>query len=111
MTYKMSYGKSTIKIDVSTGKITGDTYQMRSCIKEEFPSAKWNPQEKCWICQNAEERIEEIRDYLTRCYKLAVDIEEEGIVAEETTKKISTYRLSRPCPRCGTYCYGDCRAI
>lgn len=126
MKYTLSYNKSTITLDTVTGKITGDTYQMRTTIKEDFPGAKWNKEEKCWEYADIEGRINEYRDYFTRCYKLAA--EAPAAEAEADTEEVeapATLKESKPskpttthdavisritglCPRCGTYCYGDC---
>lgn len=126
MKYTLSYNKSTIILDTVTGKITGDTYQMRTTIKEDFPGAKWNKEEKCWEYADIEGRINEYRDYFTRCYHLTSESSEPTETTEttETTeapavrknaKAVSTTvrdtvisRISGLCPRCGTYCYGDC---
>lgn len=121
MKYTMSQNQATITLDTVTGKIYGDTYQMRAMIKEDFPGAKWNKEEKCWEYADIEGRIEEYRAYFTRCYRLTAEVSE----ATETTEAPAASKSSNParpttardavisrisglCPRCGTYCYGDC---
>lgn len=73
MIYTMTSRKFTIILDTVSGKISGDTYQMRDMIKEDFPGAKWNKDEKCWEYSDIEGRINEYRDYFSRCYKLAAE--------------------------------------
>ena len=120
MKYTMSYNKSTITLDTVTGKITGDTYQMRTTIKGDFPGAKWNKEEKCWEYADIEGRINEYHDYFTRCYNLTAEVPEptettEAPAVRKNSKTVATTvrdavisRISGLCPRCGTYCYGDC---
>lgn len=123
MIYTMTSRKFTIILDTVSGKISGDTYQMRDMIKEDFPGAKWNKDEKCWEYSDIEGRINEYRDYFTRCYKLAAEAEAEAETEEvEAPATVKTSKPSKPttthdavisritglCPRCGTYCYGDC---
>lgn len=127
MKYTMSQNNATITLDTVTGKICGNTYQMRAMIKEDFPGAKWNKEEKCWEYAGIESRIEEFRAYFTRCYNLAADVTEAAEAPEtvETTDAPAIRNHSKPaktatahdavisritglCPRCGTYCYGDC---
>lgn len=126
MIYTMTSKEFTIILDTESGKISGDTYQMREMIKEDFPGAKWNKGEKCWEHSDIEGRINEYRDYFTRCYKLAAEAPAAEAEAEtEEVEAPATVKASKPsktttahdavisriiglCPRCGTYCYGDC---
>lgn len=130
MKYTMSQNQATITLDTVTGKIYGDTYQMRAMIKEDFPGAKWNKEEKCWEYADIEGRIEEYRAYFTRCYRLTAEASEvtettEAAETSEPTEAPAASKSSKParpttardavisrisglCPRCGTYCYGDC---
>lgn len=105
MKYTMERRNNTIIIDTTAGSITGDTYQMRDVIKDEFPGAKWNKELRAWTAGNLAERIDEFREYLTRCYRLC-EVEEN--VAPVTTRDAVIGRINGVCPRCGTYCYGDC---
>ena len=105
MKYTMERRNNTIIIDTTAGSITGDTYQMRDVIKDEFPGAKWNKELRAWTADNMSERIDEFREYLTRCYRLR---EAEVNVAPVTTRDAVIGRINGVCPRCGTYCYGDC---
>ena len=105
MKYTMERRNSTITLDTATGTITGDTYQMKDVIKEEFPGAAWNKVAKAWTGNNMEERIEEIRSYLTRCYRLS---EVKAAESSVTPCDVFINRINGLCPRCHTYCYGDC---
>ena len=105
MKYTMERRNSTITLDTATGNITGDTYQMQDVIKEEFPGATWNKAAKAWTVNNLAERIEEIRSYLTRCYRLSEVKADESPV---TVRDAVINRINGLCPRCHTYCYGDC---
>lgn len=105
MKYTMNRNKNTITLDTETGCITGDTYQMKDVIKEEFPGAAWNKDAKAWVVSKMAERIEEYRSYLTRCYRLA---EVKTAEAPATVRDAVISRINGICPRCHTYCYGDC---
>lgn len=105
MKYTMSRRNDTITLDTVTGNITGNTYGMKDVIKEEFSGATWNKDAKAWHVENMAARIDEIREYLTRCYRLA-----EVKAAAPTSHDVVINRINGICPRCGTYCYGDCSA-
>ena len=105
MKYTMERRNSTIILDTATGTITGDTYKMKDVIKEEFQEAKWDKEAKAWVVSNMEERIEEIRSYLTSCYRLSEVKDTESYV---TPRDVFINRINGLCPRCHTYCYGDC---
>lgn len=118
MKYTMSRGRDEIILNTETGKITGNTYGMKDIIKADL-HATWNASEKCWESDKLAETIEEYKSYLTRCYKLSA-VEERTTSA--TTVETEAAKESKPayrkafaakvnglCPRCHTYCYGDCR--
>lgn len=104
MKYTMSKNKSTITLDTESGRITGDTYAMRNTIKENF-NARWDAAGKAWVVENLESEINDQMARLRRIYDLC---EVEATVA--TTRDAFVDRVSKICPRCGTYCYGDCSA-
>lgn len=117
MKYTMKRNRDTITLDTETGNITGGTYGMRDIIKSEF-TATWNKDGKCWHIDNLADEINSQIDRLKRLYWLAA-VEEVTPVstpatnaektAETTTvKNAFIARMTRPCPKCGTYCYGDC---
>lgn len=112
-----------ITLDTETGTITGNTYDMRAMIKEDFPGAQWDKAAKCWRYADIEGRINEFRDYFRRCYFLAelTPAEAEPVEVEPpvtgkaaapskpaTAHDAVVARITGLCPRCGTYCYGDC---
>lgn len=54
----------------------------------------------------------DVRVYLNSKEYHLTKAELETMIASEKkeTKTASTKELMQPCPRCGTYCYGDCTA-
>lgn len=109
MKYTMSRGRDEIILNTETGKITGNTYGMKDVIKSDL-YASWNAAEKCWESDKLAETIEEYKAYLTRCYKLSAV---EDTAAEENKpayRKAFAAKVNGLCPRCHTYCCGDCRA-
>lgn len=119
MKYTMTAGRNQITLNTETGKITGGTYPMREVIKDTL-HAKWNPAEKCWESDKLAETIEEYKSYLTRVYKLSAVEERTTSVAtveteaakesKPTYRKAFAAKVNGLCPRCHTYCYGDCMA-
>lgn len=106
MKYTMSRKGKTITLDTETGMITGNTYDMKDVIKEEFPGATWDKVSKAWHADGMAARIEDIKAYLTRCYNLT---EVSEATAPTTAREAVIRRANNGiCPRCGTYCYGDC---
>lgn len=103
MMYTMKRGRDIIKLDTVTGNITGGTYGMRDVIKSEFDGARWDASIKAWHVDNLSEIIDEYKDRLHRLYWLET-VEEP----KQTTKDMFVARVNRVCPKCGTYCYGDC---
>jgi len=103
MKYEMSRGRSTIIIDTEAGTISGKTYEMRDVIKSDL-YAKWDAANKVWRSDKLAETIEEYKEYLTRCYKLA------KIEAVETVTAHKHIHTDGLCPICHTYCCGDCMA-
>ena len=109
MKYTMSRGRDEIILNTETGKITGNTYGMKDVIKSDL-YATWNAAEKCWESDKLAETIEEYKSYLTRCYKLAAI---EDTAAEDNKpayRKAFASQVNGLCPRCHTYCCGDCSA-
>lgn len=86
MKYTMTCKKNTITIDTKTGDIYGDTYAMKEIIKSDL-YATWDNVRKVWRSDNLGETINEFRQYLTRCYKLAVvDAEEPSEEADDSSE-------------------------
>lgn len=105
MKYTMKRNKSTITLNTETGDITGDTYGMRDVIKSDL-YATWNAAAKCWHSDKLAETIEEYKAYLTRCYSLKLA---EESAAKPAYREAFAAKVNGLCPRCHTYCYGDCR--
>ena len=83
------------------GILTGDTYQYRNEIKS-YWGGQWDAAAKFWRVNTAaviatitEKKI---------CKLSVLRIEEQ---AETHTHN---HGDNKPCPYCGTYCYGDCRS-
>ena len=117
MKYEMTMKRWTITVDTEANTISGDTYNMRAEIKDNF-DVTWNKAAKVWRGENLEAQIEKLRAYLTRVYYLTA-LEEPAEIAEvEKTEKaapakrnarvIDRFVDTKPCPYCHTYCYGDC---
>lgn len=105
MKYTMKLNKNTITLNTETGDITGDTYGMRQVIKDDL-YATWNPVAKCWHSDQLAATIERYKAYLTRCYFLKLA---EEPAAKPAYREAFAAKANGICPRCHTYCYGDCR--
>ena len=103
MTYTMTSGRNTIKIDTVSGNISGDTYGMRQMIKDNFTDATWNAEAKVWHSDAAAEEIEKHIEYYKRVYKLS------EVKSASTASEHHNHAHSELCPICHTYCYGDCQ--
>lgn len=84
-------GKFDFTINVDTCSVYGQTYYHKEQIKE-F-GLKWNPDTKSW--GGTKKQVQAVAENF-RLY-----------VKSQPSKKIDN---TKPCPRCGTYCYGDCAA-
>ena len=85
------------------GVLTGDTYQYREVIKT-YWGGQWDAVAKFW-------RVDIVVVISTinakKICKLAVlRIEEQS----ESHSHSHSHGDNKPCPHCGTYCYGDCRS-
>lgn len=107
MTYTMTIKGRNINVNTTTGTISGDTYSAKETLKEEFPGIRWDGSRKCWTLDAATltARVEDMHDWLTRAYSLR-----EVATAKATPATAPTKLNNGKCPRCGTYCYGDCTA-
>lgn len=105
MIYTMSSKRDTITLNTETGDITGGTYGMKEIIKSDL-YATWDAGRRVWHSDKLAETIESYKDYLTRLYKLsAVETNPSNPIRERVVNVRNGI-----CPRCHTYCYGDCRA-
>ena len=107
MKYTMTSKKWTITLDAETGCISGDTYQMREYIKDNF-TAKWDSSARVWMAENLQQQIDDLKAYLTRVFDLR-EVETES-KDEEKADTLTDRFFRGVCPRCHTYCYGDCMA-
>lgn len=107
MKYTMNRNKDTIILNTETGDITGSTYGMKDVIKSDL-YATWNPAAKCWHSDKLTETIEEYKSYLTRCYNLKACEETTADETKPNYRAAFGRKVNGLCPRCHTYCYGDC---
>ena len=103
MKYTMTSKKWTITLDTETGCISGDTYQMREYIKDNF-TAKWDSSARVWMAENLQQQIDDLKAYLTRVFDL------REVEAESKAEALTDRFFRGVCPRCHTYCCGDCMA-
>jgi len=81
-----------------TGNIlSGDTFPVKSYIKA-YLGGKWNAEMKVWTVDA--EKVMEITSTTGSALKIAAAAEPVA-----TTRKVTSL-----CPKCGTYCDGDCEA-
>lgn len=111
--YTITLGNNTILLNLKTGYITGDTYQMRSIIKSDL-SAKWSPDTKAWYNGSLGEVVEQCKERLIRVYNLRAQSDLNAAAKEAKSHRVRNafralaYDTSKPCPRCGSWCYGEC---
>jgi hypothetical protein len=106
MTYQITStsGRSAMTKGMSLtddGILTGDTYQYRDIIKA-YWGGEWDAAGKFWRV-DAAAVISTIN--AKKIGKLAV----LHIEAQPESRSHS-HGDNKPCPHCGTYCYGDCRS-
>lgn len=93
-----------IDIDTTTGVISGDTYKSREWIKENF-GARWDRDAKVWRAD-----VEKLNSELERPYYEKYIIRREESTSQTSNKTNKTNKSEGLCPKCHTYCYGDCTA-
>ena len=94
-------GAMTRGMSLTDGILTGDTYQYRDIIKT-YWGGEWDATGKFWRVDTAAV-ISTIN--AKKIGKLAV-----LRIEEQTHDHNHGHSDSKPCPHCGTYCYGDCRS-
>ena len=82
------------------GILTGDTYQYRDIIKAHW-GGEWDAAGKFWRVDTS--AVINTINAKKICKLTVLQITER---AETHTHGHD----NKPCPRCGTYCYGDCRS-
>lgn len=75
--------------------LTGDTYPIKQWIKE-YLCGKWDAERKGWIVD-----LGQIKMWTGTC----IQIDETAVETKRAERHISEL-----CPKCHTYCYGDCEA-
>lgn len=96
MATKMKLNRSNVTLEGNL--LTGDTYRIKEFIKAKL-DGKWDAERKGWIVNP--EKMASIMDS-GWCY----------IYPEtQTPAPVKVERhISELCPKCHTYCYGDCEA-
>ena len=87
-------------MSLTDGILTGDTYQYRDIIKT-YWGGEWDATGKFWRVDTAAV-ISTIN--AKKICKLTV------LQITEQTQSHAHGHDNKPCPYCGTYCYGDCRS-
>jgi len=93
-------GAMTRGMSLTDGILTGDTYQYRDIIKT-YWGGEWDAAGKFWRVDTAAV-ISTIN--AKKICKLTV------LQITEQTQSHAHGHDNKPCPHCGTYCYGDCRS-
>ena len=92
---------------MSTVEIGGNTYRARDLIKNR--GGKWNAASKTWAIEASQWAVLAAMDCgnaVRGCR--VVSGEDPCAPVSSSAEKPMIYRSSVPCPRCGTYCFGDC---
>ena len=85
--------KNTTGLILTNNILSGNTYPVKDYIKK-FLDGKWDKNLEAWIINP-----EKVHEILRAGGLLHVD---------ETSVVINANAHNGKCPRCGTYCYGDC---
>jgi hypothetical protein len=81
------------KMTLTDNVLSGDTYPIKDAIKA-YMGGKWDGMLKVWIVD-----VDKINDLINRG---AMHISNQTQTQSKTNNGL--------CPRCHTYCYGDCTA-
>ena len=84
-----------VTLNTDTNELTGDTFKIKKEIKSMW-SGKWNSENKSWVI-DAERFL--LNSNVVECEKQV----KEG-------SKATNKNQNKVCPKCGTYCFGDCEA-
>lgn len=82
-----------IKVNQNGNEISGNTFLVKEYIKAHL-AGKWNSGRRAWTIDTA---------------KLQ-DLIEKGCIYASDEKPAEHKQHNGVCPKCGTYCYGDCSA-
>ncbi|GAP11118.1 hypothetical protein BECAL_02303 [Bellilinea caldifistulae] len=89
------------KVQINGNLITGDTYPVKSWIKE-YLNGKWDADRRGWVVDP-----KQLERFLNKPYGVMPDNTIAATPANINTHTRNDYDL---CPKCHTYCYGDCTA-
>ena len=80
-----------IALDTDKGTISGQTYNLRDIIKDNFPGVCWNATSKSWTMDGKamEARINEYHDYFTRAYRMEIIEQATAAAAEQPAKTVT----------------------
>jgi hypothetical protein len=84
------------KVQLNGNEITGDTYPVKQWIKT-YLNGKWNADKKAWIVD-----LGQVKTWTGTCIQI------DNTPATET--RTTSRHISELCPKCHTYCYGDCES-
>lgn len=84
------------KVQLDENLMTGDTYPVKQWIKT-YLNGKWDAERKGWIVD-----LGQVKTWTGTCIQI------DNTPATETIK--ISRNINGICPRCHTYCYGDCTA-
>lgn len=87
------------KVQINNNLITGDTYPIKSWIKE-YLNGKWDAEARGW-------RVDpkQVEAFTGKIYGI-MPVSNTSEQAQATEEKA----YNGLCPKCHTYCYGDCTA-
>jgi len=95
--------KLTVKgknVELNGNMMTGDTYPIKGYIRE-YLNGKWNAENKAWIVD-----IKQVEAMMSGKYPVIKVADESN----GNTAAVETKAYNGLCPKCHTYCYGDCTA-
>ena len=85
--------------------LSGDTFGVREHIKN-YWGGKWDASRKVWIVDSA--KVVSSIKAGTRLTDSLMSLSDSQVQATSPATSRKVYGHSTPCPKCGTYCYGDC---
>ncbi|KKM08407.1 hypothetical protein SY88_23755 [Clostridiales bacterium PH28_bin88] len=92
--------KLTVKgkrVELNGNKMSGDTYPIKGYIKE-YLNGKWDADNKVWIVDGGQ-----VEAMMTGQYPVIK-------LDTSTTEQVTEKAYNGLCPKCHTWCYGDCTA-
>ncbi len=86
------------KLQLNGNRISGDTFPIKDALKQYCGAHDWNKADKSWAVD-----LDKLNHYMSLANSLGLHIDTDP--QPKATR--SVYGL---CPKCHTYCYGDCEA-